>query len=44
MPDAEDLEAEWQEREAIQTEPPIDPLDIPPMFDRRTSRMAVEST
>ena len=44
MPDSEDIEYERQEREAIQTEPPIEPLDIPPMFDRRTSRMAVEST
>ncbi len=43
-PDAEDIEAEQQEREAIQTEPEFDPLEIPPMFDRRASSMAVEST
>ena len=35
---------EYDINEAIQTEPPVDPLEIPPMFDRRTSRITVEST
>jgi hypothetical protein len=39
-PDEEDIEAEWQDREAIQNEPPADPFDIPipPAFDRRGGR------
>ncbi len=35
---------EPEEREAIQTEPEFDPLEIPPMFDRRSGNMAPEST
>ncbi len=44
VPDSEEIEHDQQEREAIQDEPEIDLCEIPPMFDRRASSMAVEST
>ena len=38
-PDAEDIEHEREEREAIKNEPPLDELtEIPPQFDRSDQR------
>jgi hypothetical protein len=44
QPDDEDLEAEPVERAAIENEPEADLTAIPPMFERRTSRLVNGST
>ncbi len=43
-PDAEDIEHEREEREAIKDEPEPDPFEIPDFLDRRSSRTGQANT